>query len=114
MTPFDPPSPNQTPRGSHSLLLWIQDCSCKCGQRWVHSHLTYNNGGTPLPKDEDKLSVSAIVHSRRSASHCHRCAPLGLGVGWERAESAAPTVSVSKPSAIKTKLSALDLLKKVT
>lgn len=77
-----------------SLLLWIEDNSCSCGFKWTHSYVTYTSGGTPGPQDELKLPVTQIEHSRRNASHCHRCAPLGLGIGWsapkEPREAAVP------------------------
>src|SRR5262245_50837357 len=109
MTPHSNWPERLTPLGSMSLTLWIQDCSCRCGQKWVHSYLTYNNGGRPLPKDEDKFSVNRIEHARRNHSHCHRRVPLGLGVGWEpvvKTSAAAPASKQSKPSA-------LELLKRI-
>jgi len=67
------------------LSLWIETCSCKCGQRWTNSYLTYGFGGTPTPLDEDRLMVERIIPTTKNHSHCFRCAPLGLGLGWKSA-----------------------------
>lgn len=74
-----------------SLLLWIETCSCSCGNRWTHSYLTYSTGGTPRPQDELKLKVERIEPTRRNSSSCFRCVPLGLGIGWTRPEPAPET-----------------------
>ena len=77
-----------------TLTLWIESCSCRCGNAWTHSYLTYPNGGTPNPIDEDKFTVTHIIPSRRNYSSCFRCAPLGLGIGWTKetpAQSAVQT-----------------------
>jgi hypothetical protein len=84
-----------------NLLLQITDCRCSCGNNWTHSYplLTTPSGaigGTPGPREEAKGQVIHLLHSSRHFHHCFRCAPLGLGVGWQRL--AEQTASPSKPN----------------
>ena len=77
-----------------SLRLWVVSCSCSCGQKWTHSYVTFSLGGTPNAQEEDKLPVEAITETRRNFSHCFRCVPLGLHIGWLEADKSPPAPAI--------------------
>lgn len=64
------------------LHMVIYDYSCRCGNRWTHSTLRYDTGGTPTPLDEDKLQVQSRSYLPLNTSHCFRCVSLAEGEGW--------------------------------
>jgi hypothetical protein len=76
-----------------NLILWINECSCVCGNRWTHSYPTFSRGGTPGPIEEAKGTITHIIPSRRQFNHCHRCVSLGLGIGWQASPVASPVQS---------------------
>lgn len=69
---------------SSELALWIIDCTCVCGHRWTHSHVTHRMGGTPNPQEEAHGTIVRLHPTRRQFNHCHRCVQLSLGIGWEQ------------------------------
>ncbi len=81
------------------LHLNIISCSCRCGNKWTHSHpwLSHSTagylGGTPSPQQEEKLHATSYENTRWTVSHCFRCVPLQLGVGWTK-----PTPVAVRPS----------------
>lgn len=84
------------------LHLNIISMKCTCGNKWTHSHpwLSHSQhgylGGTPTPQQEHKLPCTSYENSQWNVSHCFRCVPLALGVGWTRPQVA----SSPKPKAL--------------
>lgn len=69
------------------LCLHIISCQCTCGNAWTHSRPLLAGqgmlGGTPGPLEEHRFPVTSLMRSQYHYSHCFRCAPLGLGEGWQ-------------------------------
>ena len=71
------------------LHLDITEISCRCGNKWTHSHLLLCTpqvafGGTPSPIEEEKLICKSYETFHRATSHCFRCVKLQLGENWTR------------------------------
>jgi len=69
---------------SDQKILWldIHDYRCRCGHTWTHSRVRHTNGGTPPPSMEEKNWCEGYTTYTQTTSHCHRCVPLQLGIGW--------------------------------
>lgn len=103
MTPVNQKSPDY----ERKLTMTVYDIQCKCGNQWVHSSVTYSNGGHPLEKDVETLEWLLVDPVRRQVSRCHRCVPLGLPLGWAAVYQTHYSAAAVKPP------SALDLLKRI-
>ena len=68
-----------------SLHLNIISCSCRCGNRWTHSHTWLASrskgylGGSPTPDQSFKLPYSGYSHHHWNVDGCFRCVPIALG-----------------------------------
>lgn len=96
------PDPRSIP-----LTLWIVDCSCSCGNRWTHSYETHINGGTPTEVEILQGLVLRLIPTKRHFNSCFRCAPLGLGLNWEKPQEKPQPVA---PERRKTKRLTVDEL----
>jgi len=73
-----------------SLHLNIISVSCKCGNKWTHSHTWLASqahgylGGTPNPQQEEKLQYHSYSTHLWNVSGCFRCVPLQLGHNWTK------------------------------
>jgi len=70
------------------LCLHVISASCKCGNKWTHSHLWLSGGGvlggTPTPFQEEQNPVTSIAESTYHYSNCFRCVGLHIGIGWQK------------------------------
>lgn len=87
------------PQNPTPLALWVQDNTCTCGNRWVHSYLTHANGGTLTATEEHGGTIVAMHSSRRLHTYCYRCHRLHLNLDWIRpkATPVAPKVPTAVP-----------------
>lgn len=85
------------------LHLHVVSASCTCGNKWTHSRLWLSSsiagylGGTPSPQQEHKLPCTSYENTQEQVSHCWRCVPLALGVGWTKPSVMRTSSTPSKP-----------------
>jgi hypothetical protein len=71
----------------HLLQIFNYTCAA-CGNRWVHSQIVtktysgYNYALDHSPEDISQKITGYFVNDKHKPA-CHRCIPLGLGIGWQ-------------------------------
>ena len=104
--PQNPATPAPTP-SAPMLALWVQDNSCTCGNRWVHSYLTHYMGGSLTAAEEHNGTIVMMHSSRRNHTYCYRCHRLYLNLDWIRPAQAPVRTPTKPPVDVTTLLSNL-------